>query len=126
MCQGFCVWIAGEDLGGPFGGCLGEADGFAGEGFGAAGIGVAKEDAVEGLRGGEAIYCELAGDGHEHGMAAAIEADLKGIGVEFGEQLLEIGKHACGESLAIVFVQQRETLIFAERRVKGKGSSRRR
>ena len=102
--QNLCVWIAGEDLGRPFGGGSGESDGFAGEGFRAAGIGVAKEDAVERLRCGQTILCELARNGHEHGMPAAIEAYFDRIDIELGQELVEISEYARGQSLAIIFV----------------------
>ena len=69
------------------------------------------------LRGGDAIDGVLAGDGHEHRVAAAIDADFDGIDVELRHQFLEIGEHTGGESFARVFVEQRGALSFAQRRV---------
>ena len=72
-----------------------------------------------GLRGDHAIFGVLAGDGHEHGVAAAVDADFDGVDVEFGEQFLEIFQRFRGEGFAIGFFEKRGALGFAQRRVEG-------
>ena len=49
------------------------------------------------MGGGEAVFGELAGGGHEHGMAAAIDAHFDGIDIEFEKQFLEVGEDVGGE-----------------------------
>ena len=92
--QGFVGQVGGAGLScqhevGPFDGGVGDADGFGGERFGAAGIGIAEEDAIHGARSDHAVFRELAGDGHHHGVATAVEMNLDGIDVEFGQTVSE-------------------------------------
>src|SRR5215471_7786506 len=109
-----CARSSCEDQIGPFNTYFREADSFAGERFRPAGIGVAKENAVHWMRSGETRFCVLAGRGHEHGMAAAENAHLNGIHVQFGQQLLKVGEDARGESFAIILVEQSEAMCRAE------------
>src|SRR5882762_2420845 len=84
--------LSGEEEFGPLRAGFRKADGFAGEGFGAAGIGVAEKNAVHGMGGEEAVLRVVTGHGHEHGMAAAVDAHFHGIDLEFRHQILEIGE----------------------------------
>ena len=63
------------------------------------------------MRGSDAIFGVLARDAHEHGMAAAVNADFDGIDIEFRQQFLEVGEHLSGERFAIVFFEQRGSLV---------------
>src|ERR1700676_641305 len=111
--------LAGENQFGPCDANFGEADGFASERFGAARIGVAEEDAIQRLSGGDARLGVKAGSGHEHRVAAAVDANFDGSDIEFGQQLLEVREDAGCESLAIGFVEKSGAQLFAERRIEG-------
>src|SRR5271170_2722553 len=105
LCEFFCAGLAGQDEVGPFGANLGQAHGFAGQRFWAAGIVAAEIDAVHGMGCDDAISCVLARGRHEHGMAAAIDADFYGVDVEFGEDFLKVGQDAGSERLATGLVE---------------------
>ena len=88
--------FAGEDEVQPLGTDVGETYRFAGERFRAAGVGVPKENAVHRMGCGDAILRVLAGCGHEHRVAAAVDANLDGINVELRHEFLKIGENAGG------------------------------
>src|SRR5580700_777944 len=99
---------------------MGQPYSFAGERLRAARISVAEIDAIHGMSGGETILCVLTGCGHEHRVAAAIDANLDRIDAELGHELLKIGKNAGGKRFAVGLVEEGVALIFAQRRVERK------
>src|SRR6266478_5551653 len=115
-----CSGLAGENKFCPLCANFREADGFAGKRFRSAGIRIAKENALHRMGRRRARLGVMAGDGHEHWMATAVDAHFHGVHVEFGKQLLKIGEDSGAEGLAVIFVKKRGALELAQWRVKRK------
>src|SRR5215469_12163347 len=91
-----------QHQGRPFRCGVRDADGFGGKRFGPAGVGVAKEDAFHGAGCQQSIFRELTGDGHHHGVATAIEANLDGIDAECRQQTLKFLQKFSSKFLAVL------------------------